>query len=204
VCRGKGATRATWRDYNPRVLVKYVMDGNPRAGIEDIRDLVRARLAGIGSNYQESFDNYCTDNMYKAIVDDARAAWAASNAALVGEVEAPQADAPFPADAAKSEFDEALASADVADIAEKAAAKKAAVIAEAAAREQRIASMIVDIKSIIIMEMVSPLGKVYGDHTFAEMATIGGWAASISKRGKPTEIVRNKLNEADLHKARGF
>lgn len=180
------------------------MDGNPRAGIEDIRDLVRARLAGIGSNYQESFDNYCTDNMYKAIVDDARAAWAASNAALVGEVEAPQADAPFPADAAKSEFDEALASADVADIAEKAAAKKAAVIAEAAAREQRIASMIVDIKSIIIMEMVSPLGKVYGDHTFAEMATIGGWAASISKRGKPTEIVRNKLNEADLHKARGF
>ena len=80
--------------------------------------------------------------------------------------------------------------------------------AAARLRGRKAAIKIIEsIKSVVIMELMSPLNKPYGDCTLGpkgDMAKIGGWAASIAKRGTRNDTVRKKLTEADLHKARGF
>jgi len=70
-------------------------------------------------------------------------------------------------------------------------------------RKQAADKIAKEVRSIIIMELLSPNGKRWGDCTFAEVRKLGKAGMRISKLGKPNQIIRNVLSEEDLRREFG-
>lgn len=69
--------------------------------------------------------------------------------------------------------------------------------------QAKVASLVKEIQSVVLMDLILPSGKRLGDATFAECAKAGGWYIKIAKKGKPGQIVGKVLQESDLRAALG-
>lgn len=58
------------------------------------------------------------------------------------------------------------------------------------------------IRAAVLMDLTLPSGKKLRDATFAECSKAGGWFKVLATKGKPSEIVGEKMSEADLQKIR--
>jgi hypothetical protein len=171
----RGATRASWRDNNPRVLIARIMAEHPQAGVEEICRRVRKALAGADRAFQEAFNDYCTVNHYNVIKreeDEARGLRRPRpGLRVVTSTEATVTSA-------KRRGDQAAAS-------------------EAAIRE--VAPIIESIKKIVLMDLATPFGKL-GDCTGAQGRKLTGWMKNAFRGVSDKQKLRDVKTEADLHK----
>lgn len=64
-----GAKVQSWREHSPRALLKRLVDANPRADKEDLRDLfIRALGRSSGAKYIEAVADYWFNGNYQSLL----------------------------------------------------------------------------------------------------------------------------------------
>lgn len=69
-----------------------------------------------------------------------------------------------------------------------------------AAEKIAISQFIHTIKKVVLMDLTLPTGKTLRKSTFRECSLAGGWFRLIALKGKPSEVVGDKLTEDDLRR----
>lgn len=67
----------------------------------------------------------------------------------------------------------------------------------ASAARATVGRIVERVRKIMLMDMVTPLGKKLRDCTGAELAKCGGFFTELSRHLKPTQVADKHLNEAD-------
>lgn len=71
---------------------------------------------------------------------------------------------------------------------------------EMAERRERISRVAKHVREKIFLDMVMPNDKKMGDCTCAEISTFGDMYKLIAAQGKPSDIIREILTNADIHR----
>jgi hypothetical protein len=85
----------------------------------------------------------------------------------------------------------------------RAVAEKSGARAEEKRRRQKgvaaaAAAAAAAVKSIVLLELMTPCGKALGECTGAECARMGGWYREVAKRVAPGKIVVKVLSEDEV------
>lgn len=170
----RGATRVSYREHNPRVLVARIMAEYPQAGVEEICRRVRKALAGRDSDFQDAFNDYATTNHFNIIQQDETTRHAKKKQTRARQTPPPLA---------------------------VRIATQAAAALEAAAMLNRAKHAAVN---DWLLEQVAPNGKPLGDCTGTELSQFSGYYRELAKGVGPQQKLREVKTGDDVAAARTF